>query len=63
MRSSCTACQASDYLRERALDEALPWSVVQSGVTPAYLVREMRRAQTTAGGAAIGMEDLLPQEG
>lgn len=39
---------ASDYLRERPLDEALPWSVVQSGVAPVYLKREMRRAQTTA---------------
>ena len=39
-------CQldAVEYLRERSLDETLPWSVVDSGVSRGYLWREMRRA-------------------
>jgi radical SAM superfamily enzyme YgiQ (UPF0313 family) len=38
-------CQldAAEYLRERSLDELLPWSVVDSGVSQDYLRREMRR--------------------
>lgn len=31
--------------RERPLDEVLPWSHIDSGVTPAYLKREYRQAQ------------------
>jgi radical SAM superfamily enzyme YgiQ (UPF0313 family) len=37
--------EADDYLRERSLDETLPWSVVDSGLSPAYLRREWERAQ------------------
>jgi radical SAM superfamily enzyme YgiQ (UPF0313 family) len=37
--------EADDYLRERSLDEAPPWSVVDSGLSPAYLKREWERAQ------------------
>ncbi len=39
-------CQldAAEYLTERSLDEALPWSVVDSGVSREYLWREMGRA-------------------
>jgi len=37
--------EADDYLRERSLDETLPWSVVDSGPSPAYLQREWERAQ------------------
>jgi radical SAM superfamily enzyme YgiQ (UPF0313 family) len=37
--------EADDYLRERSLDEAPPWSVVDSGLSPAYLRREWERAQ------------------
>jgi hypothetical protein len=37
--------EADDYLRERSLDETLPWSVVDSGISPAYLRREWERAQ------------------
>jgi hypothetical protein len=33
-----------DYLRERAQDSRLPWSVVDTGVRPSYLRREARRA-------------------
>jgi radical SAM superfamily enzyme YgiQ (UPF0313 family) len=33
-----------DYLRERAPDEALPWSVVDTGVSQAYFTWDMRRA-------------------
>jgi radical SAM superfamily enzyme YgiQ (UPF0313 family) len=48
---------AEEYLRERPLDEVLPWSVVRSAVTEAYLAGEMRRAQETtmvpAGQAAV----------
>jgi radical SAM superfamily enzyme YgiQ (UPF0313 family) len=33
-----------DYLRQRALDEPLPWSVIDGGVRLAYLRREVRRA-------------------
>ena len=43
---------AEEYLRERPLDEVLPWSVVRSAVTEAYLAREMRRAQVTTKGLA-----------
>jgi radical SAM superfamily enzyme YgiQ (UPF0313 family) len=39
-------CQldATEYLGERSLDEPLPWSVVDSGVSRDYLGREMERA-------------------
>jgi len=37
--------EADDYLRERSLDETLPWWVVDSGPSPAYLQREWERAQ------------------
>jgi radical SAM superfamily enzyme YgiQ (UPF0313 family) len=33
-----------DYLRERALDESLPWSVVDTGVSQAYFSWDLRRA-------------------
>ena len=33
-----------EYLAGRAEDEPLPWSMVMSGVRPAYLAREARRA-------------------
>ena len=33
-----------DYLRERAPDEELPWSVVDAGVSQSYFVWDMRRA-------------------
>jgi radical SAM superfamily enzyme YgiQ (UPF0313 family) len=38
-------CQldAAEYLREHSLDESLPWSVVNSGVSGDYLEREMIR--------------------
>lgn len=32
--------EAEEYLGERSLDEILPWSVVDSGLSPAYLQRE-----------------------
>ena len=35
---------ATDYLRERSLDEPLPWTVVDAGVSQAYLRRELERA-------------------
>jgi radical SAM superfamily enzyme YgiQ (UPF0313 family) len=35
-----------ELLRERGPDEPLPWDFVQSGVTPAYLAGEVRRAGT-----------------
>jgi radical SAM superfamily enzyme YgiQ (UPF0313 family) len=38
---------AQEYLRARSYDEVLPWSVVHSGVTRAFLAREMQRAQAT----------------
>jgi hypothetical protein len=34
----------ADYLRERALDEVLPWSVVDTGVSQAYFTWDLRRA-------------------
>jgi radical SAM superfamily enzyme YgiQ (UPF0313 family) len=34
----------ADYLRERQLDEALPWDVVNSGVTKAFFSWDLRRA-------------------
>jgi radical SAM superfamily enzyme YgiQ (UPF0313 family) len=37
--------QADDYLRERSLNEILPWSVVDSDISQAYLQREWERAQ------------------
>jgi radical SAM superfamily enzyme YgiQ (UPF0313 family) len=37
--------EADDYLRERSLDETLPWSVVDSGLSRAHLKREWERAQ------------------
>jgi hypothetical protein len=45
-RRALRECQldAAEYLRERSLDETLPWSVVDSGVSRDYLWREMRRA-------------------
>jgi radical SAM superfamily enzyme YgiQ (UPF0313 family) len=45
-RRALRECQldAVEYLRERSLDETLPWSVVDSGVSRDYLWREMRRA-------------------
>jgi len=45
-RRAMRECQldASEYLRERSLDEPLPWSVVDSGISRDYLWREMRRA-------------------
>jgi len=33
-----------DYLRERATDEPLPWSVVDTGVSQAYFTWDVRRA-------------------
>jgi len=33
-----------DYLRERAADEPLPWSVVDTGVSQAYFTWDLRRA-------------------
>jgi radical SAM superfamily enzyme YgiQ (UPF0313 family) len=33
-----------DYLRERALDEPLPWTVVDTGVSQAYFSWDLRRA-------------------
>jgi radical SAM superfamily enzyme YgiQ (UPF0313 family) len=36
--------EESDYLRERSLDEQLPWSVVKSGVEIVYLQEELRKA-------------------
>ncbi|MGC8878273.1 MAG: radical SAM protein [Anaerolineae bacterium] len=39
-----TGLSAQEYLRARSYDEALPWSVVYSGVTRAFLAREMQRA-------------------
>lgn len=33
-----------DYLRERSLDEPLPWSVVDTGVSQAYFAWDVRRA-------------------
>ncbi len=33
-----------DYLRERAPDEPLPWSVVDTGVSQAYFTWDLRRA-------------------
>jgi len=44
-RRALRECQldAAEYLRERSLDEHLPWSVVDSGVSRDYLWREMRR--------------------
>jgi radical SAM superfamily enzyme YgiQ (UPF0313 family) len=33
-----------DYLRERSLDEPLPWSVVDTGVSQAYFTWDLRRA-------------------
>lgn len=36
--------EATEYLREHSLDEPLPWSVVDSGVSRDYLGREMKRA-------------------
>lgn len=46
-RRALRECQldAVEYQRERSLDEPLPWSVVDSGVSRDYLWREMRRAQ------------------
>jgi radical SAM superfamily enzyme YgiQ (UPF0313 family) len=41
---------AVQYLGARSLDGPLPWSTVGSGVTPAYLAKEMRRAQDAASG-------------
>jgi radical SAM superfamily enzyme YgiQ (UPF0313 family) len=35
----------AEYLRERRLDESLPWSVIRSGVTHAFLAGEMERAK------------------
>jgi len=37
--------EADDYLRERSLDETLPWSVVDNDLSQAYLRREWERAQ------------------
>ncbi|MFB0536047.1 MAG: radical SAM protein [Anaerolineae bacterium] len=37
--------EADEYLRQRSLDETLPWSVVDSGLSQAYLRREWERAQ------------------
>ncbi len=34
----------ADYLRERSLDEVLPWSVVDTGVSQAYFTWDLRRA-------------------
>jgi radical SAM superfamily enzyme YgiQ (UPF0313 family) len=46
-------CQldAAEDLRERSLDEPLPWSVVGSGVSHDYLWREMNRARGTKNGS------------
>ena len=37
--------EAEEYLRERSLDETLPWSVVDSGLGHAYLQREWEQAK------------------
>ncbi|MBC8263990.1 MAG: radical SAM protein [Anaerolineales bacterium] len=44
-RRALRECQldATEYLGERSLDEHLPWSVVDSGVSRDYLWREMMR--------------------
>jgi radical SAM superfamily enzyme YgiQ (UPF0313 family) len=38
--------EADEYLRERSLDGTLPWSVVDSGLSQAYLRREWERARS-----------------
>jgi radical SAM superfamily enzyme YgiQ (UPF0313 family) len=38
--------EADDYLRGRSLDETLPWSVVDSGLSQAYLRREWEQAHS-----------------
>jgi radical SAM superfamily enzyme YgiQ (UPF0313 family) len=38
--------EAGEYLRQRSLDETLPWSVVDSGLSPAHLQREWERARS-----------------
>ena len=44
-RRALRECQlnAGEYLKERSLDETLPWAVVDSGVSRDYLWREMMR--------------------
>jgi radical SAM superfamily enzyme YgiQ (UPF0313 family) len=43
---------AAEYLRERPIDESLPWSVVDPGVSPALLQRAFRRAEVGDAGEA-----------
>jgi len=38
--------EADEYLRERSLGETLPWSVVDSGPSQAYLRREWEGAHS-----------------
>jgi len=40
--------EADEYLRERFLDETLPWSVVDSGLSQAHLQQEWERARAVA---------------
>jgi len=46
-RRALRECQleAAEYLGERSLDEHLPWSVVDSGISRDYLWREMARGR------------------
>jgi hypothetical protein len=37
----------NDYLRERQLEETLPWKVVNTGVTKAFFTWDLRRALRT----------------
>ena len=50
-RRALRECQldAAEYLRERSLEEPLPWAVVDSGVSRDYLWREMIRGSNEKG--------------
>jgi len=42
---SAEGLSEAEYLRERALNEVLPWTVVHTGVSQSFLARDWQRAQ------------------
>jgi len=53
-RRALTECglTAEEFLRERSLDEPLPWQVVDCGISEAFLQREWRLSQEEKAGYA-----------
>lgn len=62
--------EENDYLRERDLDEILPWDIVEVGVSKEFLKRELKKSEEAAltpdcrnQCAACGMRSIVKECG